>query len=141
MKIDRTLPVLVVDDFSSVTKVVSCVLQHIGFREVDAVHTGAEALAKVQSKRYGLIVSDLHMKPMDGAELLWHLKSHVYTSSIPVIVLTGDPLESSQQAARQSGGSSFVLKAPSPGMLEARLEEAIAKLSAGHSEMALSAFH
>jgi two-component system chemotaxis response regulator CheY len=105
----------------------------MGFREIDAVHTGPEALAKVQNKRYGLIVSDLHMKPMDGAELLWHLKSHVRTSSIPVIVLTGDPLGSSQEAARQLGASSFVMKASSPGMLEGRLEEAIGQLSGSHS--------
>jgi two-component system chemotaxis response regulator CheY len=88
-----SLPVLVVDDFKSVASIAARVLNEIGFEKVDTAETGAEALEKAQTKRYGLIVSDLHMKPMSGTELIRRLKSDARTSSVQTIVLTGDPLE------------------------------------------------
>jgi two-component system, chemotaxis family, chemotaxis protein CheY len=124
-----SLPVLVVDDFKSVVSLAARVLNQIGFEQVDTAETGAEALQKAQSKRYGLIVSDLHMKPMSGTELIWHLKTDARTSSVPTIVLTGDPLEATLTAAKQAGASSIVLKPPSPGMLKKLLQDAIQELA------------
>jgi CheY-like chemotaxis protein len=123
------LPALVVDDFKSVASVAARVLHEIGFESVDTAETGVEALEKAQSKRYGLIVSDLHMKPMSGTELIWRLKSDARTSSIPTIVLTGDPLDATSAAAKQAGATSFVLKPPSPGMLLKLLQDAIRELA------------
>jgi len=122
------LPALVVDDFKSSASIAARILNEIGFTKVETVETGAEALEKAQSKRYGLIVSDLHMKPMSGTELIWHLKSSARTRSVPTIVLTGDPLDSSCTAAKQAGAVSVLLKPPSPGALRALLQEAIREL-------------
>jgi two-component system, chemotaxis family, chemotaxis protein CheY len=95
---------------------------------VETAETGAEALEKAQSKQYGLIVSDLHMKPMSGTELIWRLKSPARTRSVPTIALTGDPLDSSCAAAKQAGAASVLLKPPSPGALRTLLQDAIRNL-------------
>ena len=123
------LPALVVDDFKSVASVAARVLNQIGFARVDTAETGAEALAKVHSKNYGQIVSDLHMKPMSGIELVRRLKSDPRTSSVPTIVLSGDPLDAASSAAKQAGATSFVLKPPSPGALRTLLQDAIQDLT------------
>jgi two-component system chemotaxis response regulator CheY len=122
------LPALVVDDFKSVAGITARVLNAIGFDKVDAAETGAEALEKAQSKRYGLIISDLHMKPMSGTELIWRLKSSALTASVPTIALTGDPLDCACSAAKQAGAVSVVLKPPSPGLLRKLLQDAIREL-------------
>jgi len=123
-----SLPALVVDDFKSVASIAARVLNAIGFEEVETAETGAEALEKARNKRYGLIVSDLHMKPMSGTELISRLRSDARTSSVPTIALTGDPLESAS-AARQAGAKSVVLKPSSPGTLRNLLKEAILELA------------
>ena len=123
-----SLPALVVDDFKSVASVAARILNQIGFTEVDTAETRSEALEKASSKRYALIVSDLHMKPMCGAELIWRLRSDARTSSVPTIALSGDPLDATLSAAKQAGATSFVLKPPSPGSLRKLLQDAIQNL-------------
>ena len=124
-----SLPALVVDDFKSNASIAARVLNQIGFAEVDTAETGAEALEKAQRRLYGLIVSDLHMKPMSGTELIWWLKSDARTSTVPTIVLSGDPLDATFLAAKQAGATSFVLKPPSPGTLQKLLQDAIQNLA------------
>ena len=133
MIVNSLLPVLVVDDFKNNAVIAARVLKLMGFKEVDTAETGEEALCKAKNKRYGLIISDLHMRPMSGAELILNLKSNPHTASIPTIILTGDPLEEKKLPARQAGATCFVQKPPTPGMLRDLLEAALAPQS-GHDE-------
>lgn len=97
----------------------------MGFHQVDIAETGEEALRLAQTRPYGLIVSDLHMKPMSGITLLHRIKADARTTSIPVLILTGDTLSSAAKSARDAGAIAVVEKPPTPGELRARLEEAI----------------
>jgi two-component system, chemotaxis family, chemotaxis protein CheY len=124
MHVNPCHPALVVDDFKSVSSITARVLNAMGFSSVDIAETGEEALEMARTRFYGLIVSDLHMKPIGGVDLLRRLKRDRRTSSTPVIILTGDPLTSAAKTARQAGASAVVEKPPSPGELSARLGEA-----------------
>ena len=125
MKVNRSLPALVIDDFNSVSSITARVLKAIGFHRVDTAETGASALEMAQRQSYGLVISDLHMKPMGGLELLRRMKADGRTSSVPIIVLTGDPLASAAENAKQAGAFAVVTKPPTPGELRERLEKAI----------------
>lgn len=110
MRLNRSLPALVVDDFSSVCSVVARVLTTMGFQTVDSAQTGEDALALAQSRRYGLVVSDLHMKPVSGVDFLYRMKADPRMTSIPVIILTGDPLLSAAKSAKAAGAIAVVDK-------------------------------
>ena len=66
MALDPSMPVLVVDDYSTMIRIIRNLLRQIGFADVDDANDGASALDKMRSKRYGLVISDWNMEPMTG---------------------------------------------------------------------------
>jgi len=74
MIVDPSLPILVVDDYQTMVRIIRNLLKQIGFENVDEASNGAEALAKIESKSYGLIISDWSMEPMTGFELLQRVR-------------------------------------------------------------------
>ena len=66
MRLDLSLPVLVVDDFTTMTRIICNILKQIGFQNVDMVHSGNEALAKLRAQKYSLVISDWNMESMSG---------------------------------------------------------------------------
>jgi DNA-binding NtrC family response regulator len=69
MALDPSMPVLVVDDYSTMVRIIRNLLRQVGFSDVDDANDGAAALAKMRAKRYGLVISDWNMEPMSGYEL------------------------------------------------------------------------
>ena len=70
MSVDLTMPVLVVDDYSTMIRIIRNLLKQLGFEDVDEANDGSAALAKMRQKKYGLVISDWNMEPMTGYELL-----------------------------------------------------------------------
>ena len=70
MAIDMTMPVLVVDDYNTMIRIIRNLLKQLGFEDIDDATDGTAALAKMRDKRYGLVISDWNMEPMTGYELL-----------------------------------------------------------------------
>lgn len=129
MHVSLSLPALVVDDSGIMTLITSRILKALGIRTVDTAETAERALEMAGEKSYGLIVSDLHMKPVSGMEMLRRLKSDPRTTSVPVIVVSGDPMTSAMASAHDAGAAGYVMKAPTPGELRERLEAAIRAVS------------
>ncbi len=125
MRVNLFLPALVVDDSGTMTSITSRILGTLGFPAVDTAETAQDALDLARERSYGLIISDLHMKPMGGIEFLHHLKADPKTSSVPVIMLSGDPLASAMASVQKAGAAGYVMKAPTPGALREGLEAAI----------------
>jgi two-component system, chemotaxis family, chemotaxis protein CheY len=69
MALDPSMPVLVVDDYSTMVRIIRNLLRQVGFSDVDDANDGAAALAKMRAKRYGLVISDWNMEPMSGYDL------------------------------------------------------------------------
>ena len=63
MALDPSMPVLVVDDYSTMVRIIRNLLHQLGFSDVDDANDGAAALAKMRAKRYGLVISDWNMEP------------------------------------------------------------------------------
>jgi len=69
MPANLSMPVLVVDDYSTMVRIIRNLLKQIGFEDVDDANDGATALAKMRARKYGLVISDWDMEPMTGYEL------------------------------------------------------------------------
>ena len=75
MAIDMSMPVLVVDDYNTMIRIIRNLLKQLGFEDVDDASDGSAALAKLREKKYGLVISDWNMEPMTGYELLKEVRA------------------------------------------------------------------
>jgi two-component system chemotaxis response regulator CheY len=89
MAIDMTMPVLVVDDYNTMIRIIRNLLKQLGFEDVDDASDGSAALAKMRDKKYGLVISDWNMEPMTGYELLKEVRADPGLNKTPFIMVTG----------------------------------------------------
>ena len=90
MALDPSMPVLVVDDYSTMVRIIRNLLQQLGFADVDDANDGAAALAKMHAKRYGLVISDWNMEPMTGYDLLRQVRADPALGETPFIMVTAE---------------------------------------------------
>ena len=92
MAFDLSMPILVVDDYSTMIRIIRNLLKQLGFENVDEASDGSAALAKLQTKRYGLVISDWNMEPMTGYDLLKEVRaSPEFSKAMPFIMITVNP--------------------------------------------------
>ena len=75
MAVDVSMPILVVDDYNTMIRIIRNLLKQLGFQDVDDASDGTAALAKMRQKNYGLVISDWNMAPMTGYELLKQVRA------------------------------------------------------------------
>ncbi len=85
---DISIPVLVVDDSRTMTTIISNLVHDVGYTNIDQVNDGASALDKLRKKKYGLVLSDWDMRPMNGTELIQQIRKDPMNSSTLVIMIT-----------------------------------------------------
>jgi two-component system, chemotaxis family, chemotaxis protein CheY len=115
--------ILIVDDSSSVRTVARMALREKGYEVLEAAN-GQEALAKLDSERCNLVISDVNMPVMDGITLLKEIKRHPNYKFTPVIMLTTEAGEDKKQAGRAAGAKAWITKPFQPQSLV----DAVAKL-------------
>ena len=110
MVVDPSMPILVVDDYSTMIRIIRNLLRQIGFEDVDDASDGSVAFSKMQIKRYGLVISDWNMEPMTGYELLKQVRSDPSLSATPFIMVTAESKTENVIAAKQAGVSNYIVK-------------------------------
>lgn len=110
MTINRNMPILVVDDFTMMRRVVKNLLNQLGFSNLDEASDGAEALQKLQTRSYDLVISDWNMEPMTGIELLERVRSIEETKSVNFIMLNAEAKPDNIVKAKQAGVNSYIVK-------------------------------
>ncbi len=110
MSVDKNMPILVVDDFKMMRRVVKNLLSQIGFSNLDEAADGEEALKKIQSKQYHLVISDWNMEPMTGIELLEKVRQSEATKNLDFIMLTAEVKPENIIKAKQLGVNSYIVK-------------------------------
>lgn len=85
-----SMSVLVVDDYSTMVRIIRKLLKQIGFENVDEASSGEAALAKIKAKPYGLIISDWNMEPMTGYDLLKVVRADPGMAKTPFILVTAN---------------------------------------------------
>jgi two-component system chemotaxis response regulator CheY len=136
MEIDLSMPVLVVDDYSTMVRIIRNLLRQLGFVEVDEASDGSSALAKMQAKRYGLVISDWNMEPMSGFDLLREVRANPRIGETPFIMVTAESKTENVIAARKAGVNNYIVKPFNAQTLKSKIEAVFAKDAAKASEPA-----
>lgn len=119
----RRLPVLVVDDVPLIRSVVRAVLDQIGVRDVHEAADGAAALAMLNAHAYGLVISDLHMFPMSGFELLRRVRDDRRLRETLFVIMTTKEHAHAFTAVRRAGVNACLVKPFMPADLRKTLAE------------------
>jgi two-component system chemotaxis response regulator CheY len=102
--------VLIVDDYRTMLRIMRNLLRQLTFCNVDEAPNGAEALKMLQEKKYGLVISDWNMEPMNGLELLKQVRGRDHLRSLPFIMVTAESKPENVIAAKQAGVSNYIVK-------------------------------
>src|SRR5216684_1597228 len=111
MAFDLSMPILVVDDYNTMIRIIRNLLKQIGFENVDDASDGSAALAKMQGKKYGLVISDWNMEPMTGYDLLREVRASPELSQTPFIMITAESKTENVIAAKKAGISNWAATA------------------------------
>ena len=110
MAVDMTMPILIVDDYKTMLRIVRNLLKQLGFENVDEAIDGTTALEKLQEKSYGLVISDWNMEPMTGLQLLREVRSSEVLKGTPFIMVTAESKSENVIAAKEAGVSNYIVK-------------------------------
>jgi two-component system, chemotaxis family, chemotaxis protein CheY len=120
--IDLSMPILVVDDYNTMIRIIRNLLKQIGFEDIDDATDGSAALAKLRGKKYGLVISDWNMEPMTGYELLKEVRSDPNLSTMPFIMVTAESKTENVIAAKKAGVSNYIVKPFNAQTLKTKIE-------------------
>jgi two-component system chemotaxis response regulator CheY len=132
MAVDLAMPVLVVDDSPEMGKLVCKLLMFIGFKNVDYLPDGYTALSRVHQMKFGLVICEWNMRPMNGLTLLNEVRGAANLAGLPFIVISSEATRANVVAAQSAGASAFLIK-PFTGKL---LRDKIDKLFSSNKSMA-----
>ena len=110
MAVDLSMPILVVDDYNTMVRIIRNLLRQLGFQDVDAAPDGLAALTKLRDRNYGLVISDWNMEPMTGYELLKQMRADPKLTGTPFIMVTAESKTESVIAAKQAGVNNYIVK-------------------------------
>ncbi len=127
MALDPSTPILVVDDYNIMIRLIRNLLGQLGFKDIDDACDGTAALAKMLDKKYGLVISDWIMQPMTGYELLQQVRASPSLSNTPFIMVTAESKTENVIAAKKAGVSSYILKPFNFHTLRTRIEGVFAE--------------
>ena len=122
MALDPSMPVLVVDDYSTMVRIIRNLLGQLGFADVDDARDGQSALAKMHSRRYGLVISDWNMEPMTGYDLLRQVRADPGLGEIPFIMVTAESKTENVIAAKKAGVSNYIVKPFNAQTLQSKIQ-------------------
>ena len=122
MAVNLATPILVVDDYQTMVRIIRNLLKQIGFEDIDDASDGHLALAKLKERRYGLVISDWNMEPMTGYDLLRHVRSDEALKATPFIMVTGESKTDNVIAAKKAGVSNYIVKPFNAQTLRTKIE-------------------
>jgi two-component system chemotaxis response regulator CheY len=117
------IKVLVVDDFPTMRRIVKNLLKQLGFENIDEAENGEDALRKLKSGDYGLVVSDWNMPVMEGLELLKHIRNDPQLKDIPFLMVTAEAEKEKVIEAIKAGVDNYIVKPFTGEVLKEKLEK------------------
>jgi len=122
MAVDLSMPVLVVDDYGTMIRIIRNLLRQLGFEEIDDATDGTAALAKMRVRHYGLVISDWNMEPMTGYDLLREVRADPTLAQVPFIMVTAESKTENVIAAKKAGVSNYIVKPFNATTLKSKIE-------------------
>jgi two-component system, chemotaxis family, chemotaxis protein CheY len=128
MAVDKSMNVLVVDDYKTMIRIVRGLLEQLGFKNIDEALDGPSALEKIQAKDYGLILSDWNMVPMTGYQLLQAVRADPRTKAVPFVMVTAEAKTENVVLARKAGVNNYIIKPFTLAVLKQKLTSVFGEL-------------
>jgi two-component system chemotaxis response regulator CheY len=125
---DPKMKFLVVDDFSTMRRIVRNLLKELGFTNIDEAEDGAVALQKLNSGSFEFVVTDWNMPNMDGLTLLQSIRSTPTLQHLPVLMVTAEAKKENIIAAAQAGANGYIVKPFTAATLSEKLEKIFEKM-------------
>ncbi|MFC0677056.1 chemotaxis response regulator CheY [Lysobacter korlensis] len=127
---DKNIKILIVDDFSTMRRIVKNLLSDLGFSNTAEADDGTTALEELKRAKYDLIITDWNMPGMTGMELLKHVRADAALSKTPVLMVTAEAKREQIIEAAQAGVNGYVIKPFTAGTLSEKLGKIFERLEA-----------
>ena len=124
------LKFLIVDDFSTMRRIIRGLLKEMGCNNAEEAEDGVVALNMLRQQRFDFVVSDINMPNMNGFELLRAIKADDGLKSLPVLMVTAEARKEDIVMAAQSGASGYIVKPFTKATLEEKVQKIMQKLAA-----------
>ena len=124
------LKFLIVDDFSTMRRIVRGLLKEMGCNNADEAEDGVVALGMLKASKFDFVVSDINMPNMNGFELLKAIKADESLKHLPVLMVTAEARKEDIVMAAQSGASGYIVKPFTKATLEEKVQKILQKLAA-----------
>ena len=125
MPIDKSMHVLIVDDYKTMLRIIRHLLKQIDFNNVEEAMDGSEALSKLRAGSFGLVISDWNMAPMTGLQLLQEVRADNRLKATPFIMITAESKTENVVAAKQAGVSNYIVKPFNAETLRDKIEKVL----------------
>ena len=131
MPAQPNMKILVVDDFSTMRRIIKGLLKDLGFENVTEADDGTTALPLLKSEKFDLLITDWNMPGMSGMELLRHVRADEHISKLPVLMLTAEAKRDQIIEAAQAGVSGYVIKPFTAVTLKEKIDKIFANKTPG----------
>ncbi|MEC7514390.1 MAG: response regulator [Pseudomonadota bacterium] len=118
---DTNINVLIVDDYNTMLLIIRTFLRQIGFKNISEANNGEEALEKLRTGYYGLVISDWNMSPMSGLELVEAVRADAALAHLPFILVTAEGKAEKVVAAKAAGVNNYIVKPFNAATLERKV--------------------
>ncbi|WP_020166509.1 MULTISPECIES: chemotaxis response regulator CheY [Methylotenera] len=119
---------LIVDDFSTMRRIIRNLLKDLGYTNVDEAEDGVMGLAKLKSGGFEFVISDWNMPNMDGLTMLQNIRADVDLSTLPVLMVTAEAKKENIIAAAQAGANGYIVKPFTAATLDEKLAKIFEKM-------------
>lgn len=128
---DKNMKILVVDDFSTMRRIIKNLLRELGFENVSEADDGATGLPMLQSGDFDFLVTDWNMPGMTGIDLLRAVRADPNLSSMPVLLVTAESKKEQIIEAAQAGVNGYIVKPFTAGTLKEKIDKIFERIDAG----------
>ena len=127
---NKTMRILIVDDFSTMRRIVKNLLNDLGFTNTAEAEDGNAALAALRASKFDFVVTDWNMPGMTGIELLKNIRADANLAKLPVLMVTAEAKREQIIEAAQSGVNGYIIKPFTAATLQEKLTKIFERLEA-----------
>jgi len=127
--LDQNMKILVVDDFSTMRRIIKNILREIGYNNVDEADDGSTALEKLKSSKFDFVVTDWNMPNMPGIELLKAIRQDAGLKDTPVLMVTAEAAKENVVTAVAAGVNNYIVKPFTAAALKERIDLILQKVN------------
>lgn len=126
--LDQNMKILVVDDFSTMRRIIRNILREIGYNNVDEADDGSTAMEKLKADTFDFVVTDWNMPKMSGIDLLKAIRGDEKLKHVPVLMVTAEAAKENVVTAVQAGVNNYIVKPFTAAALKERIDLILDKL-------------